>query len=104
MPARILDLFTEFRNHTNGLPTPAGNGLVGALAHFGLDSIGAEEKDTMRALVLRGGPWTEAEKAAILDYCEATWRRFHACCPACCPCRSASRPIARSIHGRRRQN
>jgi hypothetical protein len=25
----------------------------------------------MRALVLRGGPWTEAEKQAILDYCES---------------------------------
>ena len=24
MPARILDLFTEFRNHTNGLPLIAG--------------------------------------------------------------------------------
>ena len=70
VPARILDLFTEFRNHTNGLPTVAGNGLVGALAHFGLDSIGAEEKDTMRALVLRGGPWAAAGKADILDYCE----------------------------------
>jgi DNA polymerase I len=69
VPARILDLFTEFRNHTNGLPTTAGNGLVGALAHFGIDSIGAKEKDEMRALVLRGGPWTEAEKTAILDYC-----------------------------------
>ena len=70
-PARILDLFTEFRNLTNGLPTAAGNGLIGALAHFGLDSVGAEEKDAMRALILRGGPWTEAEKMAILDYCES---------------------------------
>jgi len=24
MPERILDLFIEFRNHTNGRPTPAG--------------------------------------------------------------------------------
>ncbi len=31
-PARILDLFTEFRNRTNGLHTPAGAGLLGALA------------------------------------------------------------------------
>jgi DNA polymerase I len=23
-PERVLDLFVEFRNHTNGLPTPAG--------------------------------------------------------------------------------
>ena len=26
-PARVLDLFTEFRNRTNGLPTPSGAGL-----------------------------------------------------------------------------
>jgi DNA polymerase I len=71
VPVRILDLFTEFRNHTNGVPVLAGNGLLGALAHFGLDSVGAEEKDTMRALILRGGPWTEADKKAILDYCES---------------------------------
>jgi len=41
MPERILDLFTEFRARTNGLDTPAGNSLLGALAYFGLDGIGA---------------------------------------------------------------
>jgi DNA polymerase I len=70
MPERILDLFIEFRARTNGLDTPAGNGLLGALTYFGLDGMGAEKKDTMRELVLRGGPWSEAERAAILDYCE----------------------------------
>jgi hypothetical protein len=30
----------------------------------------AVEKDEMRALILRGGPWSDAERAAILDYCE----------------------------------
>jgi hypothetical protein len=24
MPERVLDLFAEFRNRTNGLPTPSG--------------------------------------------------------------------------------
>jgi DNA polymerase-1 len=71
VPERVLDLFTEFRNHTNGLPTVAGAGLLGALAHFGLDGIGAVEKNAMRDLVLRGGPWSETERAAILDYCES---------------------------------
>jgi DNA polymerase-1 len=33
--------------------------------------IGAVEKEEMRALVLRGGPWTDAERAQILDYCES---------------------------------
>ena len=36
MPARVLDLFTEFRCLTNGGATVAGNGLLGALAYFGL--------------------------------------------------------------------
>lgn len=67
--ARILDLFTEFRVLTNGLPTISGSGLLGALLHHGLDAIGAEEKQSMRELVLGGGPWTGAEQAAILDYC-----------------------------------
>jgi DNA polymerase-1 len=69
MPARILDLFTEFRNGTNGLITPAGNSLIGALTAFGLDTIGATEKTEMRDRVLRGGPWTDKERADILEYC-----------------------------------
>jgi DNA polymerase I len=71
MPERVLDLFTEFRNHTNGIPTLCGAGLIGALAHCGLDSIGAVEKAEMRDLILRGGPWTDAERDAILVYCES---------------------------------
>jgi DNA polymerase-1 len=73
-PARVLDLFIEFRSRTNGLPTPSGSGLIGALTYFGLDSIGALEKDEMRDLVLRGGPWSADERAAILDYCESDVR------------------------------
>lgn len=71
LPERVLDLFTEFRNHTNGIPTVSGASLLGALAHHGLDGIGTVEKDEMRDLVLRGGPWSDAERTAILDYCES---------------------------------
>jgi DNA polymerase-1 len=71
VPERVLDLFTEFRNHTNGVPPASGSGLLGALAHYGLDSITAVEKTEMRDLVLRGGPWTEAERDSVLDYCES---------------------------------
>jgi DNA polymerase I len=71
VPERVLDLFTEFRNGTNGIPTGNGAGLLGALAYHGLDGIGALEKEEMRALVLRGGPWSEIERAQILDYCES---------------------------------
>src|SRR6516164_5430374 len=47
LPERVLDLYVEFRNRTNGIPTIAGNGLIGALAAHGLDSIGATEKTDM---------------------------------------------------------
>jgi DNA polymerase I len=58
MPARILDLFTEFRNQTNGLPTVAGRGLIGALAAYGLDSIGTIEK---RRVAQFGYAWRPLE-------------------------------------------
>jgi DNA polymerase I len=71
VPRRVLDPFAEFRNHTNGIPTISGAGLLGALAYHGLDGIGTIEKVEMRDLVLRGGPWSVAERVAILDYCES---------------------------------
>lgn len=71
LPVSILDLFCEFRNAANGLPTIAGFSLLGALTAYGLDAIGAIEKSEMRDLVIRGGPWTTDERKAILDYCES---------------------------------
>ena len=70
MPARMLDLFCEFRNLTNGVPTIAGNGLLGALAHFGLDGIAVTEKTDMRELAMRGEPYSLTEQTALLAYCE----------------------------------
>jgi DNA polymerase-1 len=72
LPNRILDLYVEFRNLTNGLPTLAGKGLLGALAHLGLDVMDAVEKEEMRTLALRGGPWTNAEREGLLRYCAVT--------------------------------
>ena len=71
MPERVLDLFIEFRNRTNGLPTPAGSSLLGALTYFGLDAMGATEKKEMQEAIGNGtwrGRFTPEE---ILDYCEA---------------------------------
>lgn len=70
-PQHILDLFVEFRNLTNGQPTVSGNSLLGALAHFGLASIEAAEKEEMRALAMRGGPYTESEQESLINYCES---------------------------------
>ncbi len=68
-PANVIDLYAEFRNRLNGRDPPAGFGLLGALVAHGLDGAGAEEKDEMRELILRGGPWSQEERQAILQYC-----------------------------------
>jgi DNA polymerase-1 len=84
-PANILDLFAEFRCRTNGLPTSAGSGLVGALAYFGLDAFTARDKDSMRLLALRGGPWSESERKDLNDYCAADTAALEQLLPAMLP-------------------
>jgi hypothetical protein len=71
MPARVLDLCAEFRCRTSGMPIPCGNGLLGALSYFGLDGIAVAEKEAMRQLALRGGPYKDGEVRDLLDYCES---------------------------------
>jgi hypothetical protein len=71
LPSRVLDLFTEFRALTNGLFVPCGNGLLGALTHFGVDALDAVEKQEMRDLAIRGGPFTAGERQALLAYCQS---------------------------------
>jgi DNA polymerase-1 len=71
LPENILDLFTEFRCLTNGTALAGGNGLLGALQYFGIPSIDAIEKDSMRALAIRGGEYTHVEQQALLEYCES---------------------------------
>ena len=68
-PDRTLDLFFEFRAMTNGLLTPSGSGLLGATVYHGLPAMEAVEKDSMRQLAIRGGPFTDAEREALLAYC-----------------------------------
>jgi DNA polymerase-1 len=71
MPERILDLFCEFRDRTNGRPPPAGSSLLGALAYFGLDGIGATEKRELQQAIGSGtwhGRYTPDE---ILSYCQS---------------------------------
>ena len=71
LPVNILDLYVEFRNHTNGLTPAWGTGLLGALVWFELPTMETTEKDAMRQLALRGGPWTNEEQKALLEYCES---------------------------------
>ena len=70
LPQSLLDLLCEFRCQTNGVALPAGKGLIGALSANGLEHIPMVEKEEMRQLALRGGPYNAAEQVALLDYCQ----------------------------------
>lgn len=69
VPERMLDLFTEFRNLTNGKATKNGAGLLGAMAWFRLATMSATDKDAMRDLILTGET-IDNDRDRILDYCE----------------------------------
>jgi DNA polymerase I-like protein with 3'-5' exonuclease and polymerase domains len=71
MPAWVLDLSPEFRAETNGLPTAYGKGLLGALDWHHVAGISQAEKDSMRDLILAGGPFTSQERHEILKYCQS---------------------------------
>jgi hypothetical protein len=70
MPERILDLFCEFRNLTNGIRAPGEtDSLIGALDYYGLDLIGTHYKKNMVERILQGPPYSQSEVAEIVSYC-----------------------------------
>ena len=70
-PVRILDLCAEFKCKTSNLPVCCGRSLLGALAYYGLGGVQATEKQSMRKLAMRGGPYTDVEHRDLLDYCQS---------------------------------
>lgn len=95
MPCRIVDLYAEFRNRTNGLMPPCGNGLIGALTYFGLPSLESAEKESLRQLAIRGGPYSDRERAAILDYCQTDVDALVRLLPAMLPAIDLPRALLR---------
>ena len=80
-PVNVLDLYVEHRCETNGVPTPCGDGLTGALSVRGLAHIDPGEKAAMRRLVLDNTLWSDAEQSAVLDYCDSDVRALVALLP-----------------------
>lgn len=71
VPPNVIDLFAEFRVETNGTQLPSGQGLLGALLHYDLPHMATSEKDELRTMAIRGGPFTEEERHELLEYCHA---------------------------------
>jgi hypothetical protein len=69
-PANLLDLYVEYSLATSGLTRPHGRTLLGALTAYGISGgVSQQYKDEMRRLAQRGGPYTQQERSALLDYC-----------------------------------
>jgi hypothetical protein len=67
MPERILDLYAEYRNLTNG--HAVGRKLVNAMDMFDLDHLCIAEKKEMQEAI-GNGTWREKfTEAQVLDYC-----------------------------------
>jgi hypothetical protein len=75
MPARCIDLYAEFKRINNGaFEGKIFPSLLAAASSFGISTTDADHKGAMRDLILSGGPWSEAQRQEILDYCAADVR------------------------------
>ncbi len=84
LPSYVLDLFAEFRVLTNGREGQVGvegASLLAALKFFGLSHLDPDGKSQWRARILAGPPYTPAECAGILDYCESDVRALQKLLP-----------------------
>jgi hypothetical protein len=105
VPEHILDLFTEFRNMTNGVNPPLGSGLLGAATWFGMDALPAAEKHAMQELANRGGPWSDSERQALLDYCQSDVMTLKGLLNRILPTLDIDRALVRGeVHGSRSEN
>lgn len=107
IPIRVLDLYVENRwmhNFQESMEERSAKqqekffSLATTLRRFGCDSMAAEEKETMRHLILGGGPFTPLEKEEILNYCESDVAALDALLPKMLPKIDIRRAISRGTY------
>ena len=69
-PTAVIDPYVEHLRANNGRASVHGPSLLGALATQGIGWVPAANKDTMREMIIGGGPWSADDRLAILDYCQ----------------------------------
>jgi hypothetical protein len=65
------------------------------MAWHGLDALGGAEKKSLQELACRGGPWGQAEREALLDYCQTDVEALSRLLPAMLPELDLPRAILR---------
>ena len=107
LPKRVLDLYVEnkwihnFQESGDERKRKQDEkffSLPATLRRFGCDSISAEEKEAMRDLILRGGPYTDRQREDILDYCESDVDALDALLPKMLPRLDVRRAVARGAY------
>jgi hypothetical protein len=68
LPANVVDLCVEFKRLRNGHGPGLGRSLVAALLAYGIDAANFVDKHEMQLLAARGGPYTESQQQALLEY------------------------------------
>lgn len=97
-PSHVLDLFVEHKLATNGLPV-FRHGLLDALTWHEIGhAVGKLEKDEMRELAKRGGPYTDKEKQALLTYCETDVEALRRLTPKMLPQIDIDRALFRGLY------
>lgn len=74
MPGGMIDTYVEERVRASGEKPEDGFGLLACCLRHGVQCISTDEKDGMRELVLRGGPYTPEQRQDIMNYCESDVR------------------------------
>jgi hypothetical protein len=87
VPERILDLYVERRRITNGRGlVDKGRSLVATMRAYGLDAIDAGDKQDLRNLAMRAGDYyDQAERDALLVYCQSDVDALRDLLPAMLP-------------------
>ena len=70
-PEGWIDTYAEARVIASGGRPEGGFGLLACCLRHGIRSISSDEKNGMREMILRGGPYDPKQKAEILEYCES---------------------------------
>ena len=79
----VLDLYVEHRVEANDIRFRWR--LLDALAYHDLAAIGSTEKDLMRELAIRGAPFTNDEREALMAYCATDVVALEGLLPAMAP-------------------
>jgi len=107
LPSRVLDLYVENRWLNNFQESRVERrlkqeerffSLPSTLRRLGCNSMGAEEKDAVRELILSGGPYTVSQKEEILDYCESDVSALDDLLPKMLPLIDVRRAICRGTY------